>query len=153
MGGIITGSYEMYQAADQEKADIRANRTEFAREVQQANTAIQSAQEKGSFESARQRILAAQLAAKQKQAYTASGVDATQGTAAAVQADTAALGEMDAQTLAINAAREAWGYREAKHQGLENLKEKNANASRKATGAAIGGYTKAVAGWMKMGGE
>ncbi len=47
----------------------------------------------------------------QRASYAGQGVDVAQGSALEVQADTAYQGELDALTLRVNAAREAWGFR------------------------------------------
>lgn len=47
----------------------------------------------------------------QRARMAASGVSIESGSAVDVQADTAAIGELDALTIRNNAAREAWGYR------------------------------------------
>ncbi len=47
----------------------------------------------------------------QRVAFAASGQEVDSGSALDVQADTAALGELDAMTIRTNAAREAWGYK------------------------------------------
>jgi hypothetical protein len=47
----------------------------------------------------------------QRVAYASQGVDVGSGSALAVQADTAAIGELDALTIKNNAAREAFGYK------------------------------------------
>lgn len=152
MGGIVEGATQLWGSIEGANAEIDAAKRQSYRERQQADMAIRSAQERGAFEAGRQRRKGTEVAAEQRSAYTASGVDATQGTAAAVQADTAALSELDAQTLSINAAREAWGYREQKRQIGENFQATAKNANQKGTAGAIGGLTKYGAGWMKMGG-
>jgi hypothetical protein len=50
---------------------------------------------------------------EQRAAFAASGVDINDidSTAVNVQANTAALGEMDALAIRLNAAREAWGFK------------------------------------------
>jgi hypothetical protein len=47
----------------------------------------------------------------QRAAFAAGGVDVNSGSALDVQADTAKFGEMDALTIRMTAAREAWGYK------------------------------------------
>lgn len=47
----------------------------------------------------------------QRARLAAQGVDVNSGSALDVQADTMALGELDALTIKNNAAREAWGYK------------------------------------------
>lgn len=50
------------------------------------------------------------LIGSQRAGFAAQGVDVGVGTAVDVQADAAFLGELDAQQIKRNAAREAWGY-------------------------------------------
>ena len=53
----------------------------------------------------------AQMIGAQVAGAGASGVDVNSGSPLRAQQDTARLGEMDAQTIADNAARSAWGLR------------------------------------------
>lgn len=51
------------------------------------------------------------LTGSQRASQAAEGVDINSGSAAGVQANDAALGELDRMTLAQNAQRESWGYK------------------------------------------
>jgi hypothetical protein len=152
ISGLVSGGMDIGTSLEQGKADAEANELQLQRERRQANVAINSAMERGNFEAGKQRLLTSQFVAKQRQAYTASGVDASSGTTAAVQADTAALGEFDAQQISINAAREAWGYREQKTQAEENWGLNERNNNRKVTAGTLGGLSKGVAGIASLGG-
>lgn len=107
---------------------------------------------RGSQEAARTRMAATQMMGRQKVAFGASGVDATVGTAAQVQAGTRMMSELDALTLENNAVREAWGYRsQAEHFGrqakLDELRYQNQQL-----GTALGGVGRvgsSVAGGIK----
>lgn len=94
-----------------EEEEARAKRVENIENRRLAESAAADAMERGALESGRARLHGGKLLAAQKAAYAASGVVATSGTAAAVQADTAAMTELDARTLENNAMREAWGFR------------------------------------------
>lgn len=59
----------------------------------------------------RQRQATRGLIGAQRATLAAQGIDVSTGSALDVQADTAALGELDALTIRNNAAREAFGYR------------------------------------------
>lgn len=59
----------------------------------------------------RHRTNVRRLIGSQRAALGASGADVNEGSALDIQADTAAMGELDALTIRTNAAREAWGYR------------------------------------------
>jgi len=76
-----------------------------------AETKAADALQRGFDAASRQRQEATQLIARQRVAYTNSGVDAQVGTAASVQENTRAVGEADAQTIENNAVREAWGLK------------------------------------------
>lgn len=67
--------------------------------------------ERGRESEGRHRTSVRGLVGTQRAALAASGVDVNDGSALDIQADTAAMGEMDALTIRLNAAREAWGYR------------------------------------------
>jgi hypothetical protein len=91
--------------------DTRAKEEEAQQNARLAQRAAVDALERGAREAGQSRIDTSKLIAAQKVAYANSGVDPTVGTAANVQADTRAMGELDAKTLQNNAVREAWGYR------------------------------------------
>lgn len=153
MGGIIEGSVGMFMAAEQQNAELRANELKFRRDTAAADLAIESARERGAWESGKARIMGEKLGREQMVAYANSGVDASSGTAAQVQGNTAALAEMDAQQLAINAAREVYGIREQKKQMKENRELEAENIKRKAIGQGLGSYSKALGGWLSFGGK
>ncbi len=69
------------------------------------------AQRRGIFEAGERRALTRQQIGRQRTGLAASGVDVSTGSALDIFADTAAFGEMDAQTIQANAMREAYGYR------------------------------------------
>lgn len=73
---------------------------------QQAADAIARGQEAET----RSRQSTRQLAGHQRAALAANGVDVGVGSSVDIQADTAALGELDALTIRNNARREAWGF-------------------------------------------
>lgn len=59
----------------------------------------------------RQRQATRGLIGSQRAALAAQGIEVDSGSALDVQADTAAMGELDALTIRNNAAREAYGYK------------------------------------------
>lgn len=67
---------------------------------------------RGQDESSRLRSQVRGLIGTQRAAYAGQNVRVNSGSALDVQADTAGLGEMDAQQITQNAKREAWGYRQ-----------------------------------------
>lgn len=86
-----------------------------------------------------QRVRTGQAIGTQRSAQAANGIDVNSGSAAQLQDDTAMLGELDALTIANNAAREAYGYKVQAKQDLMNASQVKTNASNKATGSILGG--------------
>lgn len=104
------------------------------------NAAISRAQaadslKRGEFESDQQRIKTAGAVGTQRAGFAGNGVDVNSGSAALVQDDTAALGELDALTIRNNAAREAWGY----NIQADQYQQAAGNAKKSANNAIMGG--------------
>lgn len=104
---------------------------------------------RGREDETRLRMDTRRLIGDQRLAFAASGVDLgdIESTATNVQADTAALSEIDALTIRSNAAREAWGYRMQAQDDRARGRIARQEADNKAVGALIGGassvlYTK-----------
>lgn len=76
-----------------------------------ANNNAQWAVDRGNVEEGISRERTAQMIGSERAGYGANGVDVNTGSASRVQSDTARIGAMDAQTIAQNAQRSAWGYR------------------------------------------
>ena len=151
IANIVAGLGEVDLSEKEAAAADAANHNQLRRERRQADNAIDTALQKGEFEAGRQRLYGAMLQAKQRNAYYASGVDATKGTAAAVQADSAALADRDAQQTAIDAAREVWGYKESKRQSQEEYEARKAGIANKRQAGQLGGYTKFIGGASQVG--
>ena len=76
-----------------------------------AEIQAKDAVERGQVEAARYKEQVEGVVGAQRVGFAGQGVDVASGTALAVQADTAAMAEMDALQIESNAAREAWGYK------------------------------------------
>lgn len=98
----------------------------------------------GQNEESRQRMKTSQLVGEQKATQGASGVDVNVGSPADVRAGTEAMGELDAQTIRYNYAREAYGYgTEAANYASEAKMQKSA-----AKDALFGGILKGGASFV-----
>jgi hypothetical protein len=86
-----------------------------------------------------QRVRTGQDIGTQRTTQAANGIDVNSGSAAQLQDDTAMIGELDALTIANNAAREAYGYRVQAKQDRLNAAQVKTNASNNATGSILGG--------------
>lgn len=111
------------QAAAQGEATAQANLQNAAFAEEAANDAIA----RGGMDEDQQRLATRAAIGTQRAGFAANGVDVNSGSAADIQDDTAALGELDALTIRNNAAREAWGYRTQAQQG--RLAAANARSS------------------------
>ncbi len=88
----------------------RAKAEVMERNVDLANYQASDALGRGDVAAKIRRQQAQQTAGEQRTALAAQGIDVNSGTAADIQGNTTYLGELDAQTIRNNAAREAWGY-------------------------------------------
>lgn len=151
MGGVIEGTGDLIGSTVQGIEDEKANKLTYQREQRAASFAIEGAQQKAAYEQTRQRILATQLSREQNVAYANSGIDPTQGTAGRVQANTAALSELDHQQLAVNAAREIYGLKEAKQQSTEEYLSRARGIRTKKEIGQLGAETKVTASAISFG--
>lgn len=83
-----------------------------------AQRSADDARARGEISANQKRLESQQLQGKQRAALAGSGVTVDQDSALDLQADTAALGELDALTVASNAEREALGF-EARRSNFE----------------------------------
>lgn len=94
-----------------ERDESEAKKTEARENKALADRAADDAILRGGKEAALLRTQASETISAQKVAFNSSGVDASVGTPASLAEGTRAMGELDAQTMENNAAREAWGFR------------------------------------------
>lgn len=121
--------YEMAQADENAKIAAMASADSIRR---------------GNIEAGKLRMQGTLEASQQAVAYQAGGVDATTGTPADISQATVAARELDAQTVANNAAREAWGqrtmsrrFKEQRQNILEDWKAKNQQYNLNQTGTIV----------------
>lgn len=101
--------------ANQQAAGLKAQ-AGFSSAMDEINAgmsdrAADDAVSRGETAASRARLKGKMVIGSQRAALAASGVDVNTGSAADVQADTAAMSALDAQTIKNNAAREALGYK------------------------------------------
>ncbi len=118
--------------------------TQFQLNEDQANIRLsqyaeEDAKARGGLAAGEARMEGSQLAATQGFLYANSGVDATVGTAANVQAATAALAEKDALTIKNNAAREAWGHAKTTKKLKTQMNMNLGRANDRMTATILGG--------------
>lgn len=115
----------------------------------------QRANEAGSIAEQSHRGKVQKIIGSQTAAAGASGADVASGSFGDVMDETAVFGEMDAQTIRMNALRESWGLK-TQAQGLRYQgKAAKAQGMSNALGTALTGFGSAygmktqAGGWMK----
>lgn len=101
--GAGVSAYAQFAAASYNKKIA-----DFNKKVAQLQA--KDAHKRGREASARHRLGVGALMGAQRASLAAQGQDLNDGTALALQLDTAKFGELDALTIRNNASREAWGY-------------------------------------------
>lgn len=111
MAGSIIGGIGLYTTIQGERIAAQAGADIADVNATIAERQAEHALERGREAETESRIRTRQLIGTQRARLAAQGVDVNQGSALDIQADTAAIGELDALTIRNNAALEAWGYR------------------------------------------
>lgn len=118
-----------------------------------ANQAADDATKRGAYDADLQRIKTTQNIGTQRTAQAANGGEINTGSNAEIQADTAQFGELDALTIANNAAREAYGYKVQALTGMNNANTLEANGANAQKNSILGGVIGGVAsGFSASGG-
>lgn len=104
---------------------------------------------RGGITADEQRKKTSQTIGSQRTGFAGNGIDVNSGTAAIVQDDTAMLGELDALTLANNAAREAYGYQVGAQNDLMNAGYAQSTAKSNALGSILGGASSAASSYNR----
>jgi hypothetical protein len=124
--------------------EAQMNAEELDRSARQAEAAQLDAVRRGAIAESRRRLEVGQVRGAQQVAYAASGVDASTGTPAQVGAASDVMGEMDAQTLRLNAIREAFGFAETARSMRIRARQTRDNAGAGVFNAIAGGVGGAV---------
>lgn len=140
IAGTVVGVMGQMNAA---KAEAAASKYQ----ADQSRIMAEDALKRGAAEEDAQRRKTAALEGRQRAVMAASNVDIGSGSPLAVLADTAVLGELDAQTVRNNADREA-----AQHRAQAGLFDMKASAAKSAgtigaIGTALGGIGSLADRW------
>lgn len=137
----LAATYAAQRGAEAQKASAKYEAQAARRNAQLADLEAADALERGADAEARHRLQVAQLAGRQRNAFAANGVSLDSESVLDTLGDTAALGELDAMTIRLNAQREAWGSQAAaggwRGQGAMSAAEASANAPWVAGGATL----------------
>lgn len=121
------------KAAGDANAAIQANNADLAR------YAAQDALRRGALDEQALKQRIGQIIGSQRAAYGGGGIALDSGTALDIGLDTARTGAIDVATIRLNAANEAWGYRQrAKAQDYQSSLSKK-SGTQAALGSLLGG--------------
>lgn len=145
VGAATYSAYSQYQAGEAANAQGKLNRA-------LADQAAADAIARGELEAGRRRMATSATIATQRAGLAAGNIDVQSGTAAQVQTQARLFGELDAQTIRNNAAREAWGYQVQGVQAENAGKLQQYQARMSALGSILGGAGKVAAMYAPTGG-
>lgn len=138
--GVATAVY----TADQQKKEGRANAAIMENNAQLADQQAKNAAAMGDREAEQAAWRNRAVLGQQRAAIAANGIDSQTGTAAELLGETAMFGEVDQQTIRLNSAQSAWGFR------ADALNSRNKGAQAKwsgksqATGTLLSGLGSAM---------
>jgi hypothetical protein len=137
VGGTLLKAYGDYQKGQSDAKELET-------QAKLDDLAAADARIRGGAQAGFERIKTSQTVAEQGLHYAESNVDPSKGTAASVQGSTAALGELSAQTIENDAAREAWGFETRASMARYRAKEAKYAGRLGALSTIIGGFAGAT---------
>lgn len=156
-GMSVYGQMQQGQAA---KAQASYQAQVAQRNKQVLEYQAQDRAEQGQLQEEQHRQKVRQLMGTQRAALSASGVTLDDGSAVDLMADTAAIGEMDAQTIKSNTAKDLWAIRN-QQQSLDAestlLMSRGKAAAQSGTvgafGSLLGGAGRVAGDWYRFSGD
>jgi activator of 2-hydroxyglutaryl-CoA dehydratase len=109
--GAIGSAFGSYYQAKAQRAQLRLQADLSRINARVAESAAQSTLLAGQRQEQGVRMRTAQLKSRQRATMAARGIDLGSDTAVNILTGTDVMGEIDANTVAANAVRAAWGYR------------------------------------------
>mgnify|MGYP000978178157 FL=1 len=109
--GVATSAAGAYYTAKGEKLALQGQADLAETNARVAELSAQSAIRQGQKAEQSVRLRTANLKSSQRASMAANGIDLGSETAVNILTSTDVMGEIDANTVAANAARSAWGYR------------------------------------------
>lgn len=151
-GSSAVGSY---YGAKSQKSNLQ-----FQADIAEVNARIadlgaRSEMLRGEREVQSSRLKTAQLKSSQRASLAANGVDLGEGSAVNILSTTDLMGELDADTIAANAVRSAWGYKtQASNARSEAIVGRGTAAGINPAGSAVtsllGGSGQVASSWYSM---
>lgn len=127
-GGLLA-AFGAFAGAQGQQTSLR-NQAEIAGiNATTAERTAQSALYVGQMQAQRSMLATSNLKSQQQAGFAANGVDLGEGSANRTLTSTDVLGQIDANTIAANAVRTAWGYRTQAMNFQNEALQKNASAN------------------------
>lgn len=130
-GGAASSAIGAYYSAAADKSRLRFQAKMSEMNAAQIEKSAQQTLRAGQAEEQAVRMRTGQLKSTQRAAMAANGIALNEGSAVQVLTSTDYMGEVDANTVAANAVRAAWGYR------VEGTNASNEALMARATASAI----------------
>lgn len=132
--------------ADAQRKEGKANAAIAENNARLAQAQADDANAMGTRESEQAAWRTRSLIGQQRAAIAANNLDPTLGTPSELLGESAMFGEVDQQTIRMNAARNAWGFnaQATNYQNQSTLSRWGGNA--KSTATILGGLSSAVGG-------
>lgn len=131
LAGGVTSAFGAYSGASAQKSLLNSQADIAEINARMSEASARSALQAGQRQEQASRMQARQVKGAQRAALAANGVDLGAGNAAEALTSTDIVSEMDADTIAANALRSAWGYR------IQGVDYANEARLRRAGAAAI----------------
>lgn len=112
VGGAVMSTVGSYYNAKAQQNALEYQSIVAETNARLAEKAAQSTLLQGQQEENKVQLRTAALKGTQRASLAANGIDLGEGSAAQIQASTDMMGKIDADTVAANALRTAWGYRQ-----------------------------------------
>lgn len=127
--GALSSAYGAYASARAQRNQLKFQSSMDQINAQLAEKSAEGALLTGQAKEQAQRLRTANLKSTQRNNLTANGIDLSSGTAQNILNTTDIMGDIDANTIAANAVRSAWGYRTQAVNYNNNANMESANAS------------------------
>lgn len=146
-GGAAYSTVGSFYAAQSQKTALDGQAAVDDINARTAESTAESALYQGQQQEISARLKTAQLKSSQRASMAANGIDLGSGTATNILTTTDTMGEIDANTIAANAVRSAFGYR------TQATNFQNDALMKRATASAISPISSAVGTLLTSGGQ
>ncbi len=153
--GALVGLMGAYASVGAQQRQLRFQAQLAQLNAQTSERNAESVLNAGQRSEQRSMIATANLKSTQQASLAANGIDLGEGSAANVLTSTDVLGKIDANTIAANAVREAWGYRtQGTSYQIDAIQRNSAadglSAAQGGFSSLLGGAGQVAQGWYQL---